>query len=260
LLATIRLPELLGPVALAHLQGAGVVWKTTFGSDHVWERCIMACEPCFTLHPSMFQGAARHALMHCYSPLGRCTIGIGEEPLLRSAEEAQRLARLLHRMEKARDAHMSKGGRVADILVGRLQLSQRKASHGDKGEESFGSRHVFKLPQELNECFGGCPELMVRLGSGHKLRVRFSETSAQQKNDQHQKLVLDLGAASSEVVLDYRRCAVNLDRSCCDADVGMQSFRDGSMTGSKDSSPEILCAFFIRDGGVQMWKPNLALI
>jgi len=122
LLSTIRLPELLGPVALAHLQGAGVVWKTTFGSDHAWERCIMACEPCFTLHPSMFQGAARHALMHCYSPLGRCTIGIGEEPLLRSAEEAQRLARLLHRMEKARDAHMSKGGRVADILVGRLQL------------------------------------------------------------------------------------------------------------------------------------------
>jgi len=112
-LATIRLPQLLGPATLAQLQGAAADLRSTLGSDQVWRQCIMADQPCLILRALLFESSARHALMHCYGHLCRSTIGIGDEPLLQNAEEARRLGKLLHRMEKARGAHLKEGGRVA---------------------------------------------------------------------------------------------------------------------------------------------------
>jgi len=258
-LATIRLPQLLGPATLAQLQGAAADLRSTLGSDQVWRQCIMADQPCLILRALLFESSARHALMHCYGHLCRSTIGIGDEPLLQNAEEARRLGKLLHRMEKARGAHLKEGGRVAGILVGRLRLSPRQDTHGDKSDKALGSRHVFRLPPELNEYFGGCGELVVRLGSGQDLRVRLSQTPVQKRGDLHQNLVLDVCAASSGLVLDYRTCPVNLDRHCCHADFGMHSFPHDSMACGKDPSPDILCAFFIRDGWPPVRKTNLGL-
>jgi len=257
-----RLPEFLGPFALAHLQGAATVSKSALGSDLVWRRCILADQPFFSVDTSLFKDAARHTLMRCYIPFCRSTIGVGDEPLIKSADEAQRLAKLLHGMEKARDAHLSKGGRVAGILVGRLRLSLCQDAQGDKSNIPVGTRHVFRLPRELNEYFGGCPELVVRLGADQNsllLRARLCQTPVQKRDDLHQKLVLDVGTANSELFLHYRGAPINLDKHCCHATVGMHSFSRRSMAGGKDPSPDILCALFIRDGRPQVGKASLAL-
>jgi len=261
-LTAIHLPELLGPFPLAHLQGAATSFKSTIGSGQVWRRSILAGQPCLSVDASLLKDTARRTVLHCYGPLSRSTIGIGDEPLMQSVEEAQRLAKLLRGIEKAREEHLGRGGRVAGILVGRFRLSPCEGAHADKSNIPLGTRHTFRLPKELNEYFGGCPELVVRLGSGQNcllLRARLDQTPVKKKNDLHQKLLLDVVTASSELIVDYRRAPVNLDRHCCHAMVGMHSFSRRNMACGNDPSPDILCAFFIRDGQPQAWKANLAL-
>jgi len=261
LLGATHFPELLGPPGLAYLQGAANVLKSALACDAVWKRCVAAGLPCLTQSALFLEGTQRHALMRCYMPLCRSIIAIGDQPLIRNVDEAKRLARLLHSMERAGDTHLRTGGSVASILVGRLQISPDWNAHVGEGNMSP-QPNAFRLPQELNEYFGGCPELMVCLGSARDpmfLRLQFCHTLVQQRNTGQKRLTLDVRAACPEHVIDYRGAPVNLETHSCHATIGMHSLSHHSMACGTDPSPGILCACFIRDGQSKTQNANLAL-
>jgi len=207
--------------------------------------------------PRSYCTSCPDALLYAFC---RSTIAFGDQSLIKNVKEGKLLARLLHGMEKSRDTHLRNGGSVASILVGRFRISQRRNDVG--GGNLPPERSSFKLPKELNEYFGGCPELVVRLGSDRDsplLRAQFCHTPVQRQNSGQKGLTLDVRAACPDLVLDYREAPINLERHRCCATHGMHSFFHRSMACGDDASPDILCALFIRDGQPKAWNVALSL-
>jgi len=151
---------------------------------------------------------------------------------------------------------------VAYILVGRFRVSPSKGVQLLGEEKAVGPRHTFMLPPDLSQHFRGCCGFSLRLGSTQDsllLRIGLQHTPGGHRNDVRRKLSLDVGAASPHMILNYRGAVLKPDRSMCHATIGMHSSSSTrSIAFDTDSSPEVLCAFFVRDGSHDMRNPILA--
>jgi len=251
---------LIKPAELAHVQMTATVSKSSLGSQ-AWSQCLASCLTCIPQSLILSDEATQRDLLHLYGPLSRSIVAVGEHQLVQNAEEAARLGKLLHRMEKARSTHLHKGGHVAYILVGRFRVSPSNGAQLMADNMSVGPRQTFALPPELSQHLGGCSDFLLQLGPTQDsllLRIGLQHATGRQTNDARQTLVLDVGTACTHLILNYKGAALKADHHSCHATVGMHAFPSDSMGLDRDSFPEVLCAFFVRDGSHHLRNSILA--
>jgi len=252
----------LGPIGLARLQITASLPMSALVPAHIWQRCISADFPRLAVNPACFELPQRHDLMRCYGPLRRSILAEGELPLIENIAEAEQLAKLLHGMERASVRHLSQGGRVASILVGRFHMSACIGNHSIVAMVTQGPANVFMLPQDFHEA-SGMPNigLPIRLGLAHNvviLQAGEGQILQTQIRAQHPGLIMDVKAASAEGVLNYPRVSLQVDGRLCVAHTGMHFFPQCERSSAIDNDLEVLCALFLRDGERKSWKYDLA--
>jgi len=260
LFGSTTLVDLVKVDELAHVQMTAKMSKSALTLCQTWRQCLASCLPCMANSPALVDTAI-HYLLHLYGPLSRSLVAVGEHNLVQSAEEAWHLGKLLHRMEQARSRHLRKGGHVAYILVGRFRVSPSKGVKLIGGDKNVGPKQTFMLPTELSQHFGRCSEILLQLGpiqDSLLLRIGLQHTPGGHRHEVPRKLQLDAGTACPHMILNYKGAALKPKRCMCHATVGMHSFSTRSIPFDTDSSPEVLCAFLVRDGLHDMGNSTLA--
>jgi len=208
--------------------------------------------PRLAADPWCFELPQRHDLMRCYGPLRRAILAKGTWPIIRNSSEAKQLAKLLQGMEKASAKHISRGGSVTGILVGRFDMSEWT------GGLLRGPAAEFVLPCDLTETLGQSnAELPIRLAlAPNSILIQVGEHQGSQT--QIKTMIMDVKAASTKGALHYQQVNFQANGKLNITSSGVHYFHDFENGPSEDYSVEVLCALLVRDGKHNTWNSRVA--
>jgi len=245
------IPGFLGPIELANLQVTACLLLSVLRPGHVWSRCLSMGFPRLFADPLCCELPHRHDLMRCYGPLRRAILAEGKRPIIRDRTEAKQLAKLLQGMEEASAKHISCGGHVTGILVGRFDI------RGWTGGLLRGPATKFMLPSELTGTLGGSTaEVPIRLACApNTLLIQLGEL--QDSQTQNRVMIMDVKGACAKGVLHYRQVSFKPSGKLNMACTGVHHFQQLEDGSGENDSVDVLCALFVRDGDTNDWKPTL---
>jgi len=249
--AEVSFPGFLSLVELANLQVTASLPLSALRLGQVWSRRLSIEFPRLTADPSCCENSRRNDLMSCYGPLRRAILAEGKRPIIRDRTEAKQLAKLLQGMEEASAKHISCGGHVTGILVGRFDI------RGWTGGLLRGPATKFMLPSELTGTLGGSTaEVPIRLACApNTLLIQLGEL--QDSQTQNRVMIMDVKGACAKGVLHYRQVSFKPSGKLNMACTGVHHFQQLEDGSGENDSVDVLCALFVRDGDTNDWKPTL---
>jgi len=255
-LAHSTFPSYLDPTELAKLQNTASLSMSTFMPGHVWQQCISTSFPRLATNPLCFEVPQRHDLMRCYGPLRRSILAEGEWPVIQSSEEAKKLGKLLHGMEKSSARHLGKGGCAGNILVGRFQIPQWgdiKLSPGSMSPR--GPANTFMLPAGVHALvWGPNAAFPIRLGvARNSLMLQVGQCHPSQVPA---PLMLDVKAACNAGLLNYQEIVLQANGKVWKSRDGVHNLPQLGKSSSPDHV-ELLCALLVREGEFRTRRSGL---
>jgi len=145
-------------------------------------------------------------------------------------------------MERASAEHISRGGHVAGILVGRFEMCEWT------GGLLQGPATEFMLPSGLQETLGGSTsELPIRLAfAPNSIFIQAGDRQGSQT--QNRTMIMDVKAACAKGALHYQQASFQADGKLNMACAGVHHFQQLEDGSSEDFTVDVLCALFVRDG------------
>mmetsp|Transcript_72187 Transcript_72187/g.154524 ORF Transcript_72187/g.154524 Transcript_72187/m.154524 type:complete len:332 (-) Transcript_72187:162-1157(-) len=276
------LPEMLGTVGLARLQGVTALVEKSLRSAQAWQRALALELPAFAFDASLLVLPERHRLLAAVPQLLETKLSEGLAMSIRSASEAQRFVKALRAMHRTASAHVASGGRMAHMLVGRFafpgdaavaaltafpsaipddsQLEDLPCVMSEINTFEFGAEcGIASGPLEIRLALRGGSLLLGTQGvqvaqddngdnatEGELLPSRFALMGgAGQEHDGF--LTVDLVTASGEILLSKRGMTANADGSLSHSNGGMCSILARKPVASKALEEGLLCVLCVRD-------------